>query len=755
MIIDKVFSMKYIYTTLTMLCVLTANAQRKPIESRVDSVLTLMSLEEKVGQMNQYNGFWNATGPAPAGGDAATKYQHLRNGWVGSVLNVQGVEEVRAMQRVAVEETRLGIPLIFACDVIHGYKTLSPIPLAEAASWNLDAIEKSARNAAEEATAHGLNWTFAPMVDISRDPRWGRMMEGAGEDTYLGARVASARVQGFQGSDLSAPNTMAACAKHFAGYGFVEAGRDYNTVDVSAYTLQNVIFPPFQAAVEAGAATFMNAFNTMNGIPATGNQALIETLKETWGFQGVLVSDWGSISEMQAHGFSRNLSEATAQAANARCDIDMESLAYVYHLADLVRKGVVAQARVDDAVRRVLRLKFQLGLMDDPYKYCQNPGEWTPSSSPWAEDAQNLAEESAVLLKNKGILPIVKGQRIALIGPMAAEKNSPLGNWRVSSEDHTAISLQEGLRSVKGFKSLDVAAGPVFLTGAINFPTEASINTSDTAGLFQAVRSASAADVAILAVGEHGFQSGEGRSRLSLHLPGLQELLIREVLKVQPHVVLVVYAGRPFILPEDIQAQVEGILFAWQPGTMGGPAIANLLMGRRSPSGRLPVTFPRSEAQIPLYYGAYNTGRPGPISEVFWSHYGDGPNTPQYPFGYGLTYSTVSYSKTELVTLEDGTLALNATVSNTGKVEVDEVVQVYMRDHHSAYGVRPLKQLIDFRRIAIKAGETKSFTFILEMDQLSVTDAQGEKHVEPGIFSFWIAPNSVEGVPATMDWKIE
>ena len=328
-------------TRALLVLMLTAGpafAQKKPVAERVDSVLALMTLEEKVGQMNQYNGFWNATGPAPAGGDAATKYTHLRNGWVGSVLNVQGVEEVRAMQKVAVEETRLGIPLIFACDVIHGYKTLSPIPLAEAASWDLEAIAQSARHAAEEATAYGLNWTFAPMVDIARDPRWGRIMEGAGEDPYLGSRIAEARVRGFQGDNLGDQTTMGACAKHFVGYGFSEAGRDYNTVDVSEYTLRNVIYPPFKAAKKAGVATFMNSFNTMNGIPATGNQDLVEMLKEDWGFEGVLVSDWGSITEMQAHGYAENLKAAAELAAHALCDIDMESLAYVQYLAALVRE---------------------------------------------------------------------------------------------------------------------------------------------------------------------------------------------------------------------------------------------------------------------------------------------------------------------------------------------------------------------------------------------------------------------------------
>jgi beta-glucosidase len=744
--------MKKVFLLSAALVTASAFAQKQPTAWRVDSVLQLMTLEEKVGQMNQYNGFWNATGPAPEGGDAATKYQHLRKGWVGSVLNVQGVDEVRAMQRVAVEETRLGIPLIFGCDVIHGYKTLSPIPLAEAASWDLEAIAKSARNGAEEATSYGLNWTFAPMVDISRDPRWGRIMEGAGEDPYLGSRIAEARVRGFQGEQLNDPQSMAACAKHFAGYGFSEAGRDYNTVDVSDYTLYNVIYPPFQAAKKAGVATFMNSFNTMNGIPATGNQALAELLKEDWGFEGVLVSDWGSVGEMIAHGYARDLKEAAELAANARCDMDMESLAYVQFLAALVREGKVPESLVDDAARRVLKLKFDLGLMDDPYRYCNRPGSWEPSTSPWAADAQELAEKSAVLLKNNGILPLTKKQAIALVGPMAQEKNSPLGNWRVSSDDFTALSLYEGLVQVRGEKRMTVASGPVFLKGPISFPFEAEINTTDTAGLHSVVEAARNAEIAILAVGEHGFHSGEARSRMSLHLPGVQEHMIREVLKVQEHVVLVLYAGRPIILPEDITEQVDAILLAWQPGTMGGPAIANLLMGKRSPSGRLPVTFPRTEGQIPLYYGAFNTGRPGPSDAVFWSHYGDGPNTPAYPFGYGLTYSTVTYAATQAKQMGDS-IAVTALVKNEGKVAVDEVVQLYARDHHSRFGVQPVRRLIGFERVTLKPGEERLMTFSVTADLLSVTTSEGERLFEPGTFSFWVAPHSAAGTSASLDWK--
>ncbi|MEY2999531.1 MAG: hypothetical protein RLZZ02_1340 [Bacteroidota bacterium] len=735
-----------------MLAAGPAFAQKKPVAERVDSVLALMTLEEKVGQMNQYNGFWNATGPAPAGGDAATKYTHLRNGWVGSVLNVQGVEEVRAMQKVAVEETRLGIPLIFACDVIHGYKTLSPIPLAEAASWDMPAIAKSAQNAAAEATSYGLNWTFAPMVDVMRDPRWGRVMEGAGEDPFLVARVSEARIQGFQGDDLASPLTMAACAKHFAGYGFSEGGRDYNTVDVSQHTLHTVILPPFEASAKAGVATFMNSFNTVEAVPATGNQALAAILKDDWSFDGVLVSDWGSIGEMRAHGYSRDLKEAAMQAANARCDMDMESLAYVAYLAQLVREGKVTESIVDDAVRRVLKLKFDLGLMDDPYKYCNRGGAWEPKKSPWAAEAQEIAEKSAVLLKNDGILPIAKGQKVALIGPFGSETNSPLGNWRVSSDDYTAVSLEEGLQGVlKGKGRLTTSNGPVFLTGPINFPTEAAINTTDTSGMAVAVRAAKQADVVLLAVGEHGFQSGEGRSRMHLGLPGLQEELVRKVLEVQSEVVLVLYAGRPMILPKDIESRVKAILLVWQPGTMGGPAIANLLVGKRSPSGRLPMTFPREVGQIPLYYGAYSTGRPGPIDEVFWSHYTDGPNGPAYPFGYGLTYSKVDYGQTTAgLSADKKAVEVRVQIWNAGGTDVDEVVQVYVRDHHSSIAVQPVKRLVGFERVSLPAGATKTIVIQVPLEELHVKTASGST-AESGAFTFWAGPNSGAGSPADLE----
>lgn len=420
------------------------------IDQKVDSLLSIMTLEEKIGQLNQYNGFWDATGPTPQNGDASIKYKHLESGLVGSMLNVRGVKDVRAVQKIAVEKTRLGIPLIIGFDVIHGYKTISPIPLAESASWDLQAIQKSAEVAADEAAAAGINWTFAPMVDISRDARWGRVMEGAGEDPYLGSRIAQARIRGFQGDDLSSDKTVLACAKHFAGYGFAESGRDYNTVDVGTSTLHNIIFPPFKASVDAGVRTFMNSFNELNGIPATGNKFLQrDILKKDWNFDGFVVSDWGSMEEMVDHGYASDEKHAAEISINAGSDMDMESYAYVNYLSKLVDEGKVAIELIDDAARRILKTKFELGLFDDPYKYCNPEREKTIGNKQHHEAALAMAKKSIVLLKNQNdLLPLKKeGQKIALIGPLADDKTSPLGSWRLAADPNTAVSVLEGLKN--------------------------------------------------------------------------------------------------------------------------------------------------------------------------------------------------------------------------------------------------------------------------------------------------------------------
>ncbi|MFT4983182.1 MAG: beta-glucosidase [Flavobacterium sp.] len=721
-----------------------------PLERKVDSVLKLMTLEEKVGQLNQYNGFWEITGPTPKEGQAAKKYDDLKKGLVGSMLNVRGVKDVRALQKIAVEETRLGIPLIFGFDVIHGYKTISPIPLAESASWDMEAIKRSAAMAADEASAVGLNWTFAPMVDISRDARWGRVMEGAGEDTFLGSEIAVARVQGFQGTDLAATNTILACAKHFAGYGFAESGRDYNTVDVSETTLQNTIFPPFKAAVDAGVRTFMNSFNELNGIPATGNRYLQrQILKGDWNFDGFVVSDWGSINEMIAHGYAKDSKQAAEIAIKAGSDMDMESSAYVGHLVELVQEGKVSENLIDDAARRILKVKFELGLFDNPYKYCDETREKeTVGSAKFQEEVLDMAKKSIVLLKNENeLLPLKKsGLKIALIGALANDKTSPLGSWRIAADDESAVSVLEGLQKYDGNK-LSYVKGADVSIGRTQFVWETKINMTDKSGFPEAIVAAKQADVVIMVLGEHGLQSGEGRSRSDLGLPGVQQELLETIFKANPNVVLVLNNGRPLAIPwadENIPAIVE----AWHLGTQSGNAIAQVLYGDYNPSGKLPMTFPRNVGQVPIYYNYKNTGRPvmNEPESVFWSHYIDVENTPLYPFGYGLSYSKFEYSDLKLSDAsfsKNGKIVVSVKVKNTGKVTGKEVVQLYIRDLIGSV-TRPVKELKGFEMIELKANETKEVTFSIDNKTIEFYTANSKWEAEPGDFNVFVGGSSAK-----------
>ena len=552
------------------------------IESKVESLIKKMTLQEKIGQMNQYNGFWNVTGPVPKGGDAKAKYDHLAQGYVGSMLNVRGVKEVREVQKIAVEKSRLGIPLIIGFDLIHGYKTISPIPLAESASWDLKAIKRSAALGAKEASAAGINWTFAPMVDITRDARWGRVMEGAGEDPFLGSQIAVARVQGFQGADLDSPHTVAACAKHFAGYGFAEAGRDYNTVDVGLNTLHNVILPPFKAAVSAGIRTFMNSFNDLNGIPATADAYLQrKVLKGDWNFDGFVVSDWGSLREMMDHGYARDRKHAGELALNGGSDMDMESYIYFNEIENLLAEGKVTQDQIDDAVRRILRVKFELGLFDDPYRYLDEKREKEITGSKEILDGVlDMAKKSIVLLKNeKQTLPLKKdGQKIALIGPLAADKNSPLGNWRIAAENNSAVSVLEGLQAFKGNKIIHEQGVRLVNKIPSGFHEEVIINETDRTGFEAAKKAAAEADVVVMVLGEYGFQSGEARSRANLDLPGLQQELLEEIFAINQNIVLVLMNGRPLVL-NWAEQNLPSIVEAWHLGTQSGNAIAQVLYG--------------------------------------------------------------------------------------------------------------------------------------------------------------------------------
>jgi beta-glucosidase len=736
-----------------------SKVEKATIDSKVDSVLKLMTLEEKIGQMNQYNGFWDVTGPAPKDGAAASKYEHIKKGYVGSMLNVLGVKDIKALQKIAVEESRLHIPLLFGFDVVHGYQTISPIPLAESASWDLEAIKKSAQIAAEESSAVGLNWTFAPMVDITRDARWGRVMEGAGEDTFLGSKIAYARVKGFQGNDFSGTNTILACAKHFAGYGFAESGRDYNTVDIGNSTLHNVILPPFKATVDAGVRTFMNSFNEIDGMPSTANVYLQrEILKKDWKFDGFIVSDWGSIIEMIAHGKAKDGKHAAEIAVNAGSDMDMESYLYIANLAQLVKEGKVKETIIDDAARRILKVKFEMGLFENPYKYCDEAREKaTLGKQEFQDAALDMAKKSIVLLKNNNdLLPLKKeGQKIALIGALANDKSSPLGSWRAASKDNTAVSVLEGMQKYSGNqlffeKGADVAIGtPVF-------GSETIINTTDKSGFDKAVLAAKNADVVVLVLGEIGFQTGEGRSRVNLDLPGVQQELMETIYKANPNIVLVLNNGRPLTIPWADE-HIPAILEAWQLGTQSGNAIAQVLYGDYNPSGKLPMSFPRNVGQLPLYYNHKNTGRPGSNEpgSVFWSHYIDEKNSPLYPFGYGLSYTKFEYSDIRLSSNTfsgDQKITVTVNIKNTGKVAGKEVVQMYLKDLFGS-STRPVRELKGFEIISLNPNETKSVTFEIDQKLISFYTQNNKWEAEEGDFKVFIGGNSNATLQA--DFKFE
>lgn len=718
--------------------------------TQVEDLLSQMTLREKIGQLNQYTGFWDFTGPTPDAGDAAYKYEQLKSGMIGSMLNVKGVGNARGLQEIVVNETRLGIPLVFGFDIIHGYKTIGPIPLAGSASWDLEAIRNASEVAAREASAAGIHWTFAPMMDVGRDARWGRVMEGAGEDPFLGSRVAEARIKGFQGDDLSSPHTIAACAKHFAGYAFSEAGRDYNTVDIGSVTLHNIVLPPFKAAVEAGVATVMNSFNVLNGVPTTGDPYLQrELLKGEWGFKGVVVSDWDSIGEMIVHGFVEDKRGAAERAILAGSDIDMESRSYLYHLEELVESGAVDVALIDDAVRRVLKLKYDLGLFDDPYRYCDEERERTlVFSQEHREIVRDTAKKSIVMLKNdNNLLPLKKsGQRVAVIGPLADDKDSPLGSWRFSADHHTAVSLKEALLEYPDNEWV-FERGCDLITEERSWILESRINTTDKSGFPAAIEAAQNADVVLLVIGEHGFQSAEGRSRTRLDIPGVQQELMEEVYQVNQNIVLLLHCGRPLIFPWAA-AHIPCILNVWQLGTESGHAIADVVMGEYNPSGKLPISIPRAVGQLPIYYNHYNTGRPhydqGNPDLVFWSHYNDESNEPQYPFGYGLSYSHFEYS--DLHVIEQGqSVEITVQVKNESDVPGEEVVQLYIRDEVASI-VRPVKELKGFEKIYLDHRETRIVHFSLTKNELGFYNAKGEFVFEPGDFEIMVGGNSQQTV---------
>jgi len=713
---------------------------------RIDSLLVEMTLEEKIGQLNQYSIGAELTGPGEKNGRDKVRYEQLMSGQVGSVLNLLGAKDAYNTQKQVVENSRLGIPLVFAYDVVHGYKTIFPIPLGESASWDLDLMQRTAAASAEEAAAAGLQWTFAPMVDVGRDARWGRVMEGAGEDPFLGAEVARAKVRGYQGNDLSGVNTIAACAKHFAGYGFVESGKDYNNTYVGKHLLMNTIMPPFKAAAEEGVATFMNAFNDIDGIPATSHEFILrDVLKGDWQYDGAVVSDWNSIGELINHGVATDKSQAAKQAIEAGADIDMEGVTYIDHLKALVENGDVEEGLIDDAVRRVLKMKFDLGLMDDPYKYFDEEREKnTLLKEEFKELAREAGRKSIVLLKNENDLLPLKTHKVAVIGPLAKDKDSPLGNWRANGEQGSAISLYEGLTEALPQTDIAYAEGCKLSVGPNNFFEEVQVEEKDKSGFAEAVAVAKKVEVVIMALGETAYMSGEGRSRADIKLPGVQLDLLKEVYKVNKNIVLVLMNGRPLVLPWEAE-YIPVIMEAWHLGSQAGHSIADILTGKYNPSGKLTMSFPRAVGQVPVYYNHKMTGRPETApGQVFYSHHTDIDNSPLFPFGYGLSYSTFEYSEIQLSRnelTESEEITASVKVTNTSGIDGEEVVQLYIRDVVGSI-TRPVKELKAFEKVTIKAGEAKTIKFTLSTDDLAFYRKDLSYGTEPGDFELFIGPNA-------------
>ncbi|MAG86920.1 beta-glucosidase BglX [Zunongwangia profunda] len=730
----------------------------RDIEQKIDSVLALMTLDEKIGQMVQYNGSWDVTGPA-TGTDNEKKLENLKNGLVGSMLNVTSVEHTREAQKIVMENSRLKIPLIFGYDVIHGYQTMFPVPLGESASWDLELMEKTARVAGRETAAAGVHWTFAPMMDISRDARWGRIMEGAGEDPYLNSKIAVARIKGFQGNDLSDPKTIAACAKHFAGYGFAEGGRDYNTVNIGIYELNNTILPPFKAAADAGVATFMNSFNEIDGVPATASTYLQrDLLKGKWHWDGFVVSDWGSITELIPHGVAKDKKAAAELAVKAGSDMDMEGGAYESSLKELVEEGKVAEKLIDDAVKRILRVKFRLGLFDDPYKYCDEAFE---KSELYSEANQKVALEagkkSIVLLKNENdILPIKNSiKNIAVIGPLANDKDSPLGNWRAHAVENSAVSVLEGIRNYapKGVK-ITYAEGAKLSTGDRSFLNPMTFNKDDKRGFAEAEKLAKQADLVVLVVGEDAFQTGEGRSQTNIGFAGVQDDLIETVQKANKNVVMVLMNGRPMDLSWSSK-NIPAIVESWFLGSQHGNAVAEILFGKYNPSGKLPVSFPQNSGMEPLYYNQKSTGRPEGGAQVTYSHYTDSPREALYPFGFGLSFTEFEYGDIELSAdsfSEGEKIEASISVKNTGNMVGEETVQLYLHDLVGSI-TRPNLELKAFEKISLKPGERKVVNFIIDKEMITYFTINKKWEAEAGDFEVMIGGNSVDLKKANFEFK--
>ena len=703
----------------------------QPVDKRVENLLARMTLEEKVGQMCQCSGF----------SEECEKL--VKEGKVGSFLNVQGAENSNKIQRIAVAQSRLGIPLIFGLDVIHGYSTIFPIPLGWASSWDPDIVRKAASIAAKEAASEGVHWTFAPMVDIARDPRWGRIAEGAGEDPYLGSAVARAIVEGYQGADLADPDTIVACPKHYVAYGGAEGGRDYNTVDISERILREIYLPPFKAAVDAGAGTIMTAFNDLCGIPASANQYTLTTiLREEWEFKGFVVSDWNSVGELIIHGFAGTTEEAAKEAVDAGVDMDMCGNVYQKSLAQLVKEGKVSEKTLDKAVKRILRIKFKLGLFERPYVDPERPRKIMQSKE-HVVTALELARRSIVLLKNDdSLLPLRKDiKSVAVIGPLADDRNEPLGSWSCMGNPKDVVTVLEGIRRRVSPKT------------KVLHSKGCEIDGTSTEGFEDAVNKAKESDVAIVVVGEGRDMSGEAASRASLDLPGVQEEFVEAVYDAGVPVVEVLMNGRPLSVSWSAE-HVPAILEAWFLGIQAGNAIADVIFGNSNPSGKLPVTFPRTVGQVPIYYDHKNTGRP-PSTDKWSSKYLDVPYTPLFPFGHGLSYTRFEYSNLRIDHKGTGAaekFEISLDVKNTGNRKGDEIVQLYLRDVVASV-TRPIKELKGFKRITLTPGERKTVSFTLTMALLSFIGRDMKRMVEPGTFAVMVGGSS-EDIQLTGSFEV-
>lgn len=728
--------------------ILPASAGRlQPASARVDSLISIMTVDEKVGQLNQLSGY----------GYAPDMVEKVRTGMVGSLLNEVDPATVNKLQKVAVDSTRLGIPLVFARDVIHGFRTIFPIPLGQAATWNPALVKEGARIASEEATSVGVRWTFSPMVDISRDARWGRIAESFGEDPYLASVLGAAMVEGYQGDDLSSPQSMAACVKHFAGYGAAEGGRDYNTTNIPEPLLRDVYLPPFKSAADAGAATFMVSFNDINGVPSSGNDHLLkDILRGEWGWDGLVVSDWGSIQQMIPHGFSEDLRQAGCQSANAGVDVDMEGYAYIDHLKELVEAGEVSMATLDSMVRNILTLKERLGLFENPYVDMATASRFTAPAS--LESARNSAAESVILLKNSNnVLPLASAPgKIAVAGPMADAMHDQNGTWCFDLDKSITVTPLAALRNRYGEKNIIDARG-------LSYSRD-----KDTSKFKQSVKAAGKADVILYFAGEEAVLSGEAHCRTDLTLPGSQAEEIEALKATGKPVVVVVMAGRPLEISRQNEV-ADAILYMFHPGTMGGPAVVDVLSGVVNPSGHLPASLPRTSGQMPLYYSRKNTGRPaegitliddipleaGQTSTGCTSFYLDAGDGPLFPFGYGGSYTTFSYSnpvvsKSEMNAGEE--LTVSCTVSNTGSRAGATVPQMYIRDNVASL-VRPVRELRGFEKITLAPGESKAVTFTITEEDLKFHNGKMEYVAEPGEFNVWISEDAQSGIPVSFRLK--